>query len=634
MKMKMRKAYLLLALVLAAALLTGCADMRDHAGQDEKDGRIAISMYMWDRSMFKEFTPWLEQKFPEIDFTFVQSYNSMDYYKDLLGRGASMPDIITCRRFSLNDAAPLAEHLMDLSKSEVAGTFYSSYLESNRESCGAIRWLPMCAEVDCIMANKMLFDQYGIPLPTNYAEFVSAIDAFEALGITGFQTDWSYDYTCLETMQGCAIAELMSLEGTRWRMAYESETADCQVGLDDQVWPKVFAKYEQFLRDVRFMPGDEELNFTPVTQPYLNGQTAMIRATATMAEELTAEYGMQSVILPYFGETAQDNWVLTYPMCQLAVSKRVEEDEAKKNAVMEILLAIFSEEGQRAVAAGTSVLSYNREVSITPAPSLAHVLDCIDSNHLYMRLASTEMFAVSQSVAHRMMTGEYGPEGAYDDFDAQLTHYVNPEAEEVLFTQQKAYSNDFGVHGSAAGSSLMNTLRRANDDQIGISYASVASSPIFVGDYTMQQIKWIMTYKNDAYRGKYTGAEIRRIMDWLVNVKEDGSNPVRHRNQLPITSGMEYTVTETERGKFALGEITVGGKPLDDEAVYTVLLIGADTYLEHPDFCNCPMPADLKAKREDQYVDHYSNYECIREALAKTKQLLEPTQYVTIFQGQ
>ena len=619
---------LLLALAMAAALLTGCADQ-----QDGNDGRIAISMYMWDRSMFKEFTPWLEQKFPEIEFTFVQSYNSMEYYKDLLGRGEPIPDIITCRRFSLNDAAPLAEHLMDLSKSEVAGTFYSSYLESNRESCGAIRWLPMCAEVDCIMANKTLFDQHGIPLPTNYAEFVSAIDAFEALGITGFQTDWSYDYTCLETMQGCAIAELMSLEGTRWRMAYESETADCQVGLDDQVWPKVFAKYEQFLRDVRFRPGDEELDFTPVTQPYLNGQTAMIRATATMAEELTAEYGMQSVILPYFGETAQDNWVLTYPMCQLAVSKLVEEDEAKKNAVMEILLAIFSEEGQRAVAAGTSVLSYNREVSITPAPSLAHVLDCIDSNHLYMRLASTEMFAVSQSVAHRMMRGEYGPEGAHDDFSAQLTHYVNPEAEEVLFTQQKAYSNDFGVHGSAAGSSLMNTLRRANDDQIAISYASVVSSPIFAGDYTMQQIKWIMTYKNDAYRGTYTGAEIRRIMDWLVNVKEDGSNPVRHRNQLPITSGMEYTVTETERGKFVLGEITVDGKPLDDEAVYTVLLVGADTYLEHPDFCNCPMPADLKAKREDQYVDHYSNYDCIREALAKTRQLLEPTQYVTILKG-
>ncbi len=631
--MKMKKLIgLPLAVVMASTLLAGCGGQKNNAQQPEKD-KISISMYMWDRSMFKELTPWLEQKFPDIEFTFVQSYNTMEYYKDLLARGEDIPDVITCRRFSLNDAAPLAEHLMDLSTSEVAGTFYSSYLEVNRESNGAIRWLPMCAEVDCIMANKDLFDQYNIPLPTNYSEFVAAIEAFEAVGIKGFQTDWTYDYTCLETMQGCAIPELMTLEGTQWRMEYESENVGNQVSLDDTVWPQVFAKYEQFLKDVHFQPGDEELDFTPVTQPYLDGQTAMIRATAAMAESISAEYGVSSIILPYFGETSQDNWVLTYPMCQLAVSKRVEEDEAKKAAIMEVLLAIFSEEGQKHVAAGASVLSYNKEVSIAPAPSLQYVEDCIDSNHLYVRLASTEMFAISQDVAHKMMAGEYDAQGAYEAFNAQITNYVNPEAEEVLFTQEKAYSNDFGVHGTAAGSSLMNTLRAANDDQIAISYASVVSSPIFAGDYTMQQIKWIMTYKNDVYRSEYTGAEIRRIMDWLVNVKEDGSNPVRHRNLLPITSGMEYTVTETERGKFTLGDITVNGQPLEDDTVYTVLLVGADTYLEHPTFCNCPMPEDLKEKREDRYVDQYTSYDCIRDALAKTKQLLEPTEYVTILQG-
>ena len=206
---------LLLALALAL-LLTGCSGGQK-SGEEVagKTGRVAVTMYMWDRSMFKELSPWLEEKFPEIDFTFVQSFNTMEYYKDLLSRGEAMPDIITCRRFSLNDAAPLADQLMDLSKTEVAGTFYASYLEVNRETGGAIRWLPMCAEVDSIVANKDLFDQYGIALPTNYAEFVAAIDAFEAVGIKGYQTDWDYDYTCLETMQGCAIPELMSLEGTQ-----------------------------------------------------------------------------------------------------------------------------------------------------------------------------------------------------------------------------------------------------------------------------------------------------------------------------------------------------------------------------------------------------------------------------------
>ena len=635
MKMQMKKKRwisLVLVITMAVTTLAGCGNPEGNAANGGKDGKISITMYMWDRSMFKEFTPWLEQKFPDINFTFIQSYNTIEYYKDLLNRGEDIPDIITCRRFSLNDAAALSDYLMDLSQTEVAGTFYSSYLEVNREDNGAIRWLPMCAEVDSIMANKDLFDQYHIPLPTNYSEFVAAIDAFEEVGIKGFQTDWFYDYSCLETMQGCAIPELMSLEGTQWRMAYESETEDHQVGLDDTVWPKVFEKYEQFLKDVRFQPSDEELQFTPVTEAYRNGQTAMIRNTAALADNITKEDGLNSVILPYFGETSEDNWILTYPMCQLAVSNKVEEDEAKKKAVMEILLAIFSEEGQKAVAAGTSVLSYNKEVNISASPSLQYSQDYIDSNHLYMRLASTEIFGVSQDVGHKMMTGEYDAKSAYKAFSEQIIGYVDPDSEEILFTQEKAYSNDFGVHGSAAASSMMNTLRVAFDDQIAVGYTPVASTSIYSGTYTLQQAKWVLTARNAIYRGEYTGEEVRRIMEWLVNVKEDGSNPIQHRNLMPVTSGLEYTATETERGKFTLGDITIDGKPLDEDSTYTMLLVGADTFMEHEAFCNCPMPEDLKTKREAYLVSDFSSQECMQEALEKTKQFLAPTEYVTILQ--
>ena len=623
---KKRLISFVLVFVMAVTMLAGCGSKKEGG----KDSKISISMYLWDRSMFKEFSPWLEQKFPDIEFTFIQSYNTMEYYKDLLARGETMPDIITCRRFSLNDAAALSDYLMDLSMTEVAGTFYTSYLEVNRENSGAIRWLPMCAEVDCIMANKDLFDQYNIPLPTNYSEFVAAIDAFEEQGIKGFQTDWYYDYSCLETMQGCAIPELMSLEGTKWRMNYESEEEDQQVGLDDVVWPKVFEKYEQFLQDVRFQPGDEELQFTKVTEPYRNGQTAMIRNTAALADNITKEDGTNSVILPYFGETSEDNWLLTYPMCQLAVSRKVEEDEAKKAAMMEILMAIFSEEGQKAVAAGTSVLSYNKEVNISSSPALQYAQEYIDSNHLYMRLASTEVFGISQDVGHKMMTGEYDAKSAYEAFNAQITSYVDPDSEEIMFTQENAYSNDFGEHGSAAASSMMNTLRTAFDDQIAIGYTPVASTSIYAGTYTLQQAKWVLTARNAIYRGEYTGEEIGRIMDWLVNVKEDGSNPIHHRNLMPVTSGLEYTVTETERGKFQLEDITINGKPLEDDIIYTVLLVGADTFMEHPTFCNCPMPEDLKSKREAYLVSDFSSQECMQEALTKTRQFLEPTEYVTI----
>ena len=136
-------------------------------GMEQKTDKVEITMYLWDKSMTREFTIWLEAQFPDIDFTFVIGYNTMDYYTDLNERGA-LPDIITCRRFSLNDAAQMSDMLMDLSETDVVGSFYDTYIENNREPSGAIRWLPMCAEVDGYIANVDLFEEHGIPLPENY----------------------------------------------------------------------------------------------------------------------------------------------------------------------------------------------------------------------------------------------------------------------------------------------------------------------------------------------------------------------------------------------------------------------------------------------------------------------------------
>ncbi|MGN1370246.1 MAG: extracellular solute-binding protein [Aristaeellaceae bacterium] len=628
--MKTRK-YLCLLLVLATVLLllTGCGA---NQAKDEEN-RISISMHLWDRSMLRDLTPWLEAKFPEIDFTFTQVYNTMDYFKDIIARGDELADIITCRRFSLNDAASLSAYLMDLSQTEVANTFYSSYLEINRETSGAIRWLPMCAEVDSTLANKALFDRYSIPLPTNYAEFLAAIDAFEAVGIKGYQTDWAYDYTCLETMQGCATPELMSLEGTQWRMKYESATDTARVGLDDVVWPKVFAKYEQFLKDVRFQPGDEKLNYSPATDPFLEGRTAMMRGTAAMADQVRTSRGMDLVMLPYFGETEQENWLLTYPMCQVAVSKKVTENKEKQAAVMKVMEAICSQEGQEKMASGTSVLSYSKQVKISPTDSMQYVQDCIERNHLYMRLASTEIFTISQDVAHKMMTGEYDAQAAYDAFNAQLTRAVEPKTAEVLFTQKTAYANAMTEHGNPAASSLLNTMRSAYGEQIAIGYSHLCSAPIYAGDYTAQQAKWVMTIKSLISSGEYTGAEIRQLMDWLVNVKEDGANPIRHRNLAPVTSGMEYTVTEYERGKFRLEDITVDGKPLDDKATYTVMLLGAPSVIWDAEFCNCPLPEHLKEKYRAYQVKAYNANDCLLKGLSENQQFLAPSSYVTIRRG-
>ena len=172
----------------------------------------------------------------------------------------------------------------------------------------------------------------------------------------------------------------MSLEGTTWRREYESETVDGQVGLDDQIWPGVFEKFEQYLEDTFVEPEDSEFVFADVSGPFLDGQVAIMRATANDCVVTNQLYDMNCVMLPYFGETADDNWLLTYPMCQVAVNKNVEQDEAKKDAVMKVMEAIFSEEGQRRLASGTAVLSYNKNVNIEKSDALEFVKDCVERN--------------------------------------------------------------------------------------------------------------------------------------------------------------------------------------------------------------------------------------------------------------
>ena len=94
-------------------------------------------------------------------------------------------------------------------------------------------------------------------------------------------------------------------------------------------------------------------------------------------------------------------------MCQAAVSNTVAQDEAKLAAVLKVLEAVYSAEGQSKMAGGAAVLSYNKEINITSSTSLEQVADIISANHLYMRLASTEIFRISEDVGHKMITGEY-----------------------------------------------------------------------------------------------------------------------------------------------------------------------------------------------------------------------------------
>lgn len=100
--------------------------------------------------------------------------------------------------------------------------------------------------------------------------------------------------------------------------------------------------------------------------------------------------GMNVKMLPYFGDTGEDNWLLTYPSFNVAVSKQSAEDDAKEALCMKVLDVMFSEGAQNILAGNHNMIPYNEGIKLQLDESMANLKDYIAQNHLYLRLASTK----------------------------------------------------------------------------------------------------------------------------------------------------------------------------------------------------------------------------------------------------
>ena len=138
-------------------------------------------MYLWSTSLYETYAPYVQSQLPDVNIEFIVGNNDLDFYKFLQENGG-LPDIITCCRFSLHDAAPLKDSLMNLAMTNEAGAVYNTYLNSFKNEDGSVNWLPVCADAHGFVVNRSLFEQYDIPLPTDYESFVAACQAFETGG--------------------------------------------------------------------------------------------------------------------------------------------------------------------------------------------------------------------------------------------------------------------------------------------------------------------------------------------------------------------------------------------------------------------------------------------------------------------
>ena len=110
----------------AVTLLSGCGGK-----STEKEDAETITVYLWSTNLYEKYAPYIQEQLPDINVEFVVGNNDLDFYK-FLKKNGGLPDIITCCRFSLHDASPLKDSLMDLSTTNAAGAVYDTYLSNFR----------------------------------------------------------------------------------------------------------------------------------------------------------------------------------------------------------------------------------------------------------------------------------------------------------------------------------------------------------------------------------------------------------------------------------------------------------------------------------------------------------------------
>ena len=557
----------LLTLAVGLSLLTGCGTKSPEEVEKQEDAQT-IQVYLWSNSLYEIYAPYVQSQLPDVNIEFIVGNNDLDFYKFLQENGG-LPDIITCCRFSLHDAAPLKDSLMNLAMTNEAGAVYNTYLNSFKNEDGSVNWLPVCADAHGFVVNRSLFEQYGIPLPTDYESFVSACQAFEKAGIRGFTADYAYDYTCMETLQGLSAAELTTTAGRKWRTAYSDPANTARVGLDDTVWPGAFERMARFIQDTHLTAEDLEHTYDDVMNLFRNGEVAMYFGSSAGVKMFQDE-GIDTIFLPFFSQNGE-KWLMTTPYFQIALNRDLEQDTARREKAMKVLNVMLSEEAQnRIVADGQDVLSYSQNVPLRLSGYLKDARTVVEENHMYIRIASNDFFAVSKDVVSKMIAGEYTAKQAYQAFNAQLLAEDMPADDEIVLTSGKGYSNVFHANGGNVSFSVMaNTLRGVYGTDVLIAAANSFTGSVLKADYTPKMAaSMIMPNSLLAYQRAMTGAELKETVRAFVEGCEGGFVPF-NRGSLPVVSGIAVEVKEAS-GSYTLTGITRNGQPLRDDDTVTV----------------------------------------------------------------
>ena len=553
----------MLAMALLATLsLLGCATGAQKSGDHRtQDGRVIVRVSLYNSSSFPEWRAYVEKQCPDV---YIQWEDNRNYCSNVIyqAKHDDIPDLVGIRRFESDSADELEPYLADLSDLPLTRTFNDDDLIPF-QSGGKQYWLPEPGTVEGLWANATLFQQYGIELPTDLGSLVSACQQMEGQGKVALASSCSQGYTCTALLEGFGAAGFLGTDaGRAWRTSFESGEATSVDAAGFAQMAEVLCR----LRDAGIITG-EDVSSSPIevsTQMNL-GQAAITLKASDAVLNPNSSYSF--VALPYFGETASDSALYTYPVFSLAMSKDAAGDSERQQACTEVLSAMFSEDAQNILDTGTEgLISYSKGVELPLASSMESVRPLIEARRYLIRTMNSNTFSATTKTLKELAAGG-NPTSLVSTLNKSLFVFSDPV--EVGTSKVAASSKRDENMCSEAGSVIAQAVRSQIGTDIAVIDSREAFSPIYQGTYTdidLQAVAW----NGPLYTAQLAGWQVKDLLDEEVlcstSFSQGSTEPLV---DYPALAGIRLTMQRDG----TIEQVTdTSGTELDDGATYSVTI--------------------------------------------------------------
>ena len=443
---------------MVTAFLSGCGSSDENKEADEK---IQIKVQYLCGRMNLDLESVLEDKFPNVDIVTDEIVGDPDYIISKEMEHNIEPDIYLYEGLYQMDDKVVADKFYDLSQEEFTNNFYLSAVSECVNEDGGLYYLPGPVYVYGIVYDKTAFQELGLEVPHSYTEFVNLLNEVKAMNLKGTEPDEN-DPDAKVTVDVEPFVPTVKW-ADMWTFIFDSYIYDDYLkGVDNALWLDNYQQgkesmighmegaAEKLIRlfdDGILLPDFWELRAPVRTAKLYRYHTSLMTIECQSAQgynerenEETPDNLHEIGMMPFYTSDEEDSdYLISMPRCYFGMTKKAAQDEAKKEAILEILNFLSTQEGQNLmIEGGGGEINLLKQSNLTVEPFYDEVRDTFSQGRVISRFNYAGRSGAVEGYMHSTTLDLVDGKITVEDWLKEADH-VRDEALESKPVEEESY---------------------------------------------------------------------------------------------------------------------------------------------------------------------------------------------------